>query len=73
MGLDVVVDPNETDLHEVVMDHTGGRGAEVVIESVGLEPALSQAIQLIAIGGTVVWGGLAPTSISLPISPNGSD
>jgi threonine dehydrogenase-like Zn-dependent dehydrogenase len=70
MGLDIVVDPNENDLHEVVMDHTGGRGAEVVIEAVGLEPALSQAIQLVAIGGTVVWGGLAPTSISLPISPN---
>ncbi len=70
MGADVVVDPAAENLREVVMDHTGGRGVEVSMEGVGLEPALSQAIELVAIGGTVMWGGLAPTHISVPISPN---
>lgn len=70
MGIPVVVDPRAEDLHTVVMDHTGGRGAEVSIEAVGLEPALSQSLQVVAIGGTVVWGGLAPVDLTLPISPN---
>ena len=70
MGIDVVVDPKAQDLREVVMDLTHGRGVEVSMEGVGLEPALSQAIELVAIGGMVMWGGLAPTSISVPLSPN---
>lgn len=70
MGLTLVVDPTVTDLRTFVWDHTQGRGAEVVIESVGLEPALSQAIQLVAIGGTVLWGGVAPADLRVPINPN---
>lgn len=70
MGIPVVVDPRTDDLYTVVMDHTQGRGVEVSIEAVGLEPALSQAIQVVATGGTVVWGGVAPVGVNVPISPN---
>ncbi|HMN29148.1 MAG TPA: alcohol dehydrogenase catalytic domain-containing protein [Caldilineaceae bacterium] len=70
MGIPVVVNPRQEDLYTVVMDHTAGRGVEVSIEAVGLEPALSESIRLVAIGGTVVWGGLAPVELTLPISPN---
>lgn len=70
MGIPVVVDPQVDDLYTVVMDHTQGRGVEASIEAVGLEPALSQAIQVVAIGGTVVWGGVAPMGMAVPISPN---
>ncbi|MCL4861675.1 MAG: alcohol dehydrogenase catalytic domain-containing protein [Caldilineaceae bacterium] len=70
MGIPVVVDPQADELYTVVMDHTLGRGVEVSIEAVGLEPALSQAIQVVAVGGTVVWGGVAPMGMTVPISPN---
>lgn len=70
MGIGIVVDPTQEDLATVVMDHTGGRGVEVSIEAVGLEPALSQSLQIVSTGGMVVWGGLAPTDLLLPISPN---
>jgi threonine dehydrogenase-like Zn-dependent dehydrogenase len=70
MGADVVVDPTVENLRDVVMDHTGGRGVDVSMEGVGLEPALSQAIELAATGGVVMWGGLAPTHIRVSISPN---
>lgn len=70
MGIPVVVDPAVDDLHTVVMDQTQGRGVEVSIEAVGLEPALSQAIQVVAIGGTVIWGGVAPADVTVPLSPN---
>lgn len=70
MGIGIVVDPLQEDLETVVMDHTGGRGVEVSIEAVGLEPALSQSLRVVSTGGMVVWGGLAPTDLRLPISPN---
>ncbi|MCL5995856.1 MAG: alcohol dehydrogenase catalytic domain-containing protein [Chloroflexi bacterium] len=70
MGADVVVNPREHDLRDVVLHHTRGRGVDVSIEGVGLEPALSQAIEVVAIGGTVLWGGLAPTDLRVPVSPN---
>lgn len=70
MGLPIVVDPLQEDLYTVVMDHTGGRGVEVSIEAVGLEPALSESLRVVTIGGMVVWGGLAPTDLVVPLSPN---
>ena len=70
MGADIVVDPRQENLHDVVMHHTHGCRADVSIEGVGLEPALSQAIEMVATGGTVIWGGVAPTDLRVPISPN---
>lgn len=70
MGIPIVVDPTQEDLYTVVMDHTGGRGVEVSIEAVGLEPALSESLRVVSVGGMVVWGGLAPTDITVPLSPN---
>lgn len=70
MGIPLVVDPTQEDLYTVVMDHTGGRGVEVSIEAVGLEPALSESLRVVTIGGMVVWGGLAPTDLVVPLSPN---
>jgi len=70
MGIGIVVDPTQEALETVVLDHTGGRGVEVSIEAVGLEPALSQSLRIVSTGGMVVWGGLAPTDLRLSISPN---
>ena len=70
MGISLVVDPTQEDLYTVVMDQTGGHGVEVSIEAVGLEPALSESLRVVSIGGMVVWGGLAPTDLLLPLSPN---
>jgi 2-desacetyl-2-hydroxyethyl bacteriochlorophyllide A dehydrogenase len=70
MGIPIVVDPTQEDLYTVVMDQTGGRGVEVSIEAVGLEPALSESIRIVATGGMVVWGGVAPVGLTVPVSPN---
>jgi len=70
MGIPLVIDPKQTDLYSVVMDHTNGRGVEVSIEAVGLEPALSDSLKVVSVGGMVVWGGLAPTDVIVPLSPN---
>jgi threonine dehydrogenase-like Zn-dependent dehydrogenase len=70
MGADIVVNPREQNLTDVVMDHTHGRGVDVSVEGVGLEPALSQAIEVVAVGGMVLWGGVAPADLRVPVSPN---
>ena len=69
MGLERVIDPATTDLHQVVMESTGGRGVDLSIEAVGLEPALTEATRLVAPGGTVLWGGLAPAGLRVPLAP----
>jgi len=56
-GADIVVtDPEE--LESVVMAWTEGRGADIVIESVGLEPLYTQAKRLMRRGGHLVAFGL---------------
>jgi threonine dehydrogenase-like Zn-dependent dehydrogenase len=70
MGIDLVIDPAVDDLYESVMQFTHGRGVEASIEAVGFGPTLSQAITVVAAGGTVVWAGVAPTDVRVPISPN---
>jgi len=56
-GADIVVtDPDE--LETAVMDWTDGRGADIVIESVGLEPLYAQAKRLMRRGGHLVAFGL---------------
>ena len=70
MGIDHIVDPGATDLAEVVHDLTGGRGVELSIEAVGLAPAVAEATRLVADGGTVMWAGLAPPGLTVPVAPH---
>ena len=70
MGLKLVIDPTRENLREAVMAHTQGRGVECSIESVGFEAAQRQAIDMVAVGGTVVWAGVAPTDVVVSLSPN---
>jgi 2-desacetyl-2-hydroxyethyl bacteriochlorophyllide A dehydrogenase len=69
LGLEQVVDPTATDLQQVVLERTGGRGVDISIEAVGLEPALTEATRLVAPGGTVLWGGLAPAGLRVSLAP----
>ena len=55
VGADLVINPKEQDLQEVVNAETKGRGADVVIEAVG--PLLNECIQLARFGGRVVLFG----------------
>ncbi|WP_077033632.1 zinc-binding dehydrogenase [Pelomonas sp. KK5] len=60
-GADIVVtDPAL--LRQAVLDATGGRGADLVIESVGLTALYEQAFELVRPGGRVLAFGLAEPS-----------
>lgn len=65
-GADVgVTDPAK--LKETVLAHTQGRGADVVIESVGLPALYEQACELIRKGGHVAAFGITGAGETLPL------
>ena len=53
LGTDVVVDTSRSDWHEEVREATGGRGVDVIIDTVGA-PLLSGNIQAAALCGRIV-------------------
>jgi threonine dehydrogenase-like Zn-dependent dehydrogenase len=57
LGADVVLDPTDGDLVEQVMEHTGGRGATMVLECSGSNGALATMLDVIAKQGRIVLIG----------------
>lgn len=65
LGADDAWTPDTT--HQNIMDATDGKGADVVMEVVGIEPTIQQAIQCVRNGGAVgCVGNLAP-QVQLPL------
>ncbi len=65
-GADDAFEPE--DLNERVMEATGGRGADVAVETSGSGAALQDAIDAVATEGTVVvasWYGTKPVTLAL--------
>ena len=78
MGAEELLLSNDsTDLGQVVRDLTGGRGADIAIEAVGLPEAWEVAVKMVRRGGTVNFFGGCPndsrialdTSLRSPVKP----
>jgi 2-desacetyl-2-hydroxyethyl bacteriochlorophyllide A dehydrogenase len=69
LGADLTIDPASTDPVAAVLDETGGRGADVVIEAVGSIPTYDQAFRMVRRGGTLLAFGAAPSTETLPLRP----
>jgi 2-desacetyl-2-hydroxyethyl bacteriochlorophyllide A dehydrogenase len=66
VGADGALEPN--DLPEKILEVTGGRGADVVVEASGSGTALQAAIDSVVVEGTIVvasWYGTKPIALSL--------
>jgi L-iditol 2-dehydrogenase len=57
LGADVVVNPLECDLKELVIEQTEGKGADVALEAVGYAKTFDTAVSLVKLGGYVVAVG----------------
>ena len=68
-GAHAVVNPKEGNVKEAVLAQTGGRGADVVIESVGRKDTIEQSFGLAKRGGRVVIFGFAPEGEKAAFSP----
>lgn len=66
VGADEVINPKREKLVEKIKTMTGGMGADLVLEFIGLKETIEQAIGFVRTGGRVVIVGLGPDAISLP-------
>jgi L-iditol 2-dehydrogenase len=57
LGADVAVNVSAEDPVAVVHAHTGGQGAQAVIEAVGVAASVKQSLALVRTGGHVTWIG----------------
>jgi threonine dehydrogenase-like Zn-dependent dehydrogenase len=53
----------------VIKEETRGKGVDVVIEAVGSEKTILQAINAVGDGGRVLFFGVAPEDVKIDISP----
>ncbi|HKN97865.1 MAG TPA: zinc-binding dehydrogenase [Pseudonocardiaceae bacterium] len=70
LGADVHLDPTEDGFVDALHEHTGGRGADVVIEASGKPAAMAVALEIAGFRGRLVnvgidVGGSAPAKLGL--------
>ncbi len=63
MGADIVIDYKSDDPVNTVMDITGGRGADVAIEAIGLQESFENCVRSTCVGGTISSLGVYPTEL----------
>ena len=63
MGADIVIDYKSADPVNMVMDITGGRGADVSIEAIGLQESFENCVRSTCVGGTISSLGVYPTEL----------
>ncbi len=69
-GADHAVDPFQTDLKQFVEDLNGGIGAKAVFFTAGGPKAVEQALEILAMGGTLVLYGSLNPDTPIALSPN---
>ena len=67
LGADIVHDPADGDLADVVADATGGRGVHLAAEAVGSPELVRKALDLTRPRGTLLLIGVSPRGTRLPI------
>src|SRR3989304_4562374 len=72
-GADIVVDGAKEDVVPIVKERTGGKGADIVFEVAGTEPAFRQAVQMVCKGGQIDIVGLYGQPFSFSPSATGGD
>lgn len=63
LGADVTIQSGVEDPIGKVKDLTGGRGADIVIESAGAPETIRQAIEIVRPGGTILQFGTGPRAV----------
>jgi len=67
LGADIACQPDELEHGDTIKDMTGGRGADVAFEVVGVTSAVETAIHTVRRGGTVTLVGNLSPKVELPL------
>jgi 2-desacetyl-2-hydroxyethyl bacteriochlorophyllide A dehydrogenase len=65
-GADVAVKAEPATVRQAVLDHTGGQGADFLVEAVGARAALLQTVDLVRPGATMLYFGLPDSAQPVP-------
>ena len=68
LGADLAVDASQGDFRSAVLEATGGRGADLVVEAVGSRETFPLSLELAANRATVLWFGLPEGTDDYPFS-----
>ncbi|MEM2739382.1 MAG: zinc-dependent alcohol dehydrogenase family protein [Candidatus Bathyarchaeia archaeon] len=68
-GADVVLDPFEEDLYEVVRRETSSIGVDIVVEAVGGARYFEESLKIVSRGGKILVFGVAPEEDKAYLSP----
>jgi 2-desacetyl-2-hydroxyethyl bacteriochlorophyllide A dehydrogenase len=63
-GADITVNSKEEEPVKSILNHTNGRGADVIIEAAGAAETLKQAIEAVRPGGTILSFGVLTERVS---------
>lgn len=67
LGADYTLQPGKDDVVQAVLELTGGRGADVVVELSGNTKAIAQTFQVLRKGGRVTLAGLPDSPVTLDV------
>ena len=67
-GVDVPVMARGDNVNQAVMDHTGGEGADLLIEAVGSRESLLESVELTRVGGEMLLFGLPDSNDPVPFN-----
>jgi L-iditol 2-dehydrogenase len=67
LGATLAIDVGTDDPVAAVLESTGGRGADVVFEAVGITATVAQSLAVARAGGNVTWIGNSAPVVELPM------
>ena len=67
LGADLAIDVSATDPVAAIRSATGGRGADVVFEAVGISATVAQSLAAVRTAGHVTWIGNSAPIVELPM------
>lgn len=69
LGADITLNPTRQRVADEVLSRTGGQGADVIIESVGIDTTYQEAISSVRKRGRVMFFGAVQDMVTLPLLP----
>ncbi len=70
MGADLALDPTSDDVHQAILDHTDGRGADAVVVAIGAPELAQDALTYAANAGRVNFFAGFPSGSTSVMEPN---
>ncbi|HDJ89726.1 MAG TPA: alcohol dehydrogenase [Thermoprotei archaeon] len=69
LGADLVLNASKENVMKIILEETGGRGVDKIIEATGNPKVFKQAVDLLDYGGKILVFGVSPVGKTIDIEP----